>query len=192
MTPTAKFRALLMAVALVAGCGSDGDKDSTGPAGSAGSAGQRTTRGSRGDSQATQTELASVDLTALLTEVPEYQGQGRNLFDYGRPPAPPPPPPRPQPVRPAPPVPPSPQPTRPAPAFRVDLKFAGFVETEEPAQTVGVASTSSVVEGVVPKTETDSESESETQPAVEGDAFEEPAPDAAREARANARLSCAR
>ena len=72
----------------------------------------------------------SVDLAGLLTEIPEYAGRGRNLFDYGPPPAsdtPPRPTPRPTPT-------PPPRTTRPAPTrttapARIDLKFTGFVET---------------------------------------------------------------
>jgi len=69
----------------------------------------------------------SVDLASLLSEIPEYRGSGRNLFDFGRLPvvAPTtretPPPPRQPTTRPT-------APTTSAP--RVDLKFAGYVETK--------------------------------------------------------------
>ena len=72
----------------------------------------------------------SVDLAGLLTEIPEYSGSGRNLFDYGPPPVgdtPPRPTPRPTPPTPT-------RTTRPAPPrtptpARINLKFTGFVET---------------------------------------------------------------
>ncbi len=74
---------------------------------------------------------SDIELDSLLIEVPEYQGRGRNLFAYGRPPR-----------AAAPPTPPVTTPTRPAPVRRrptnprpstatqkpLDLKFAGFVE----------------------------------------------------------------
>jgi hypothetical protein len=87
----------------------------------------RSSRRSRAEADVTE----SVDLASLLTEIPEYRGRGRNLFAFGRakvdtaPPSvtpPPPPRPRPQPTRP-------PEATTP-PAERVDLKFAGYVETK--------------------------------------------------------------
>jgi hypothetical protein len=72
---------------------------------------------------------ADIDLTALQTEVPEYAGQGRDLFAYGR---------EPRPVVERPPVenttattvPPTPRRTaQPREStLNVDLKFAGFVE----------------------------------------------------------------
>jgi hypothetical protein len=81
------------------------------------------------------TGKADLDLRAMLPPVPEYQGQGRNLFAYG-------------PVRrtPRPTPPPSPTPTprtqvratttisRTAPtgtSARVNVKYAGFVEKTE-------------------------------------------------------------
>jgi hypothetical protein len=74
----------------------------------------------------------NIELDSLLTEVPEYEGRGRNLFDYGRPPAPD------RPTTPTPaatttiPAPVQPRPTTPrpsaAPQKPIDLKFAGFVE----------------------------------------------------------------
>ena len=75
----------------------------------------------------------SVDLAGLLTEIPEYAGRGRNLFDYGplpvrdTPPRPTPTPPPPPTTRTAP-----PRTTAPA---RIDLKFAGYVETKTAAGT---------------------------------------------------------
>ncbi len=71
----------------------------------------------------------SVDLASLLSEIPEYRGSGRNLFDFGRLPVQAPP------TRETPPLPQPPQTTRRpvAPttsAPRVDLKFAGYVETK--------------------------------------------------------------
>lgn len=86
-------------------------------------------RGPRGQPER-EASSSTVDLAELVTEVPEYKGQGRNLFDFGRDPrttAPPRVTPRaptttaPTPIRP----PPTPRP-------RVDLKFAGFVEKTEP------------------------------------------------------------
>ena len=76
---------------------------------------------------------SELDLQAMLSPVPEYEGQGRNLFIYGpeptrtAAPAPPPPPPPPSSQR----RPPAP-PTAPRPAPRsssnVSVKYAGFVE----------------------------------------------------------------
>jgi len=71
-----------------------------------------------------------VDLASLLRDVPEYGGSGRNLFAFGRAPVVEPPP-----RRDTPPPPPTPPPTRRpetpvAAAPRIDLKFAGLVETK--------------------------------------------------------------
>ena len=80
-----------------------------------------------------------LDLKGMLAPVPEYKGQGRNLFAYGpvRREAPPPRPPTttsvprasvaPRPTSTAP-----PRPTTP-PAARVDVKYAGFVEKTDEA-----------------------------------------------------------
>jgi hypothetical protein len=77
-------------------------------------------------------ESARVDLEALAGETPEYQGQGRDLFAFGRgraaPPAeilPPPPTPTP---------PPQAGDWRPGgpPTPRIDLKFAGYIEKPYP------------------------------------------------------------
>jgi hypothetical protein len=70
-----------------------------------------------------------VDLASLLSEIPEYGGRGRNLFDFGRQPVvapprretPPPPPPPPTTGRPT---------TTVTSTPRIDLKFAGYVETK--------------------------------------------------------------
>ena len=77
---------------------------------------------------------SSVDLAELLTEVPEYEGQERNLFAFGRE--------RQSSVPPPPAMPPaatttvprttSPTNRRSQPAPRIDLKFAGFVERTQP------------------------------------------------------------
>jgi len=80
---------------------------------------------------------ADLDLEAMLSPVPEYEGVGRNLFAYG--------PPRrpanavaeraePQPVETAPrPAPPRPAPrTGPSPSARLDMKYAGFLEKTGP------------------------------------------------------------
>ena len=77
---------------------------------------------------------SNVDLAELLTEVPEYKGQERNLFAYGREPrssVPPPPATAPAATTT---VPRKNAPTnrRSQPAPRIDLKFAGFVERTQP------------------------------------------------------------
>lgn len=76
----------------------------------------------------------TLDLAAMLVPVPEYAGQGRNLFTYGpvRSEAPPPPPPPPPPIeRPVPvPTPPVNRPT--TPQLRVDMNYAGFLEKTNP------------------------------------------------------------
>jgi hypothetical protein len=77
-------------------------------------------------------ESARVDLEALAGETPEYQGQGRDLFAFGRgrtaptaeilpPPTTPAPPPVAVEARPGTPPPP-----------RIDLKFAGYIEKPYP------------------------------------------------------------
>jgi hypothetical protein len=70
----------------------------------------------------------SVDLASLLNEIPEYGGSGRNLFAFGSRPVVAPP------RRETPPPPPPPttsRPTTPATSTpRIDLKFAGYVETK--------------------------------------------------------------
>ncbi|MFQ5790642.1 MAG: hypothetical protein ACE5JI_09230 [Acidobacteriota bacterium] len=79
-------------------------------------------------------EPPDVDLRSLLAEVPEYEGQGRNLFAYGKAPAQAEPPSDPEP-NPPPPVasnPPRPRRTKSSPPPRIDLKFAGFVEKSDP------------------------------------------------------------
>ena len=82
--------------------------------------------------QTERTPTSGVDLESLLNDVPEYQGQERNLFAFGREPSPGPPPgpsvatttaPR---GEVAPPV------ARQTAAPPIDLKFAGFVETSQP------------------------------------------------------------
>ena len=101
----------------------DEGQDTAATRSSSSRAGARRSRAAEGSVQ------ESVDLASLLSEIPEYRGSGRNLFDFGRLPVvapptretPPPPPPRPPTRRPT-------APTTSAP--RVDLKFAGYVETK--------------------------------------------------------------
>ena len=79
---------------------------------------------------------SELDLQAMLSPVPEYEGQGRNLFIYGPEPrptpsaAPPPPPPRTSQTRPAPPTAPRPAPRS---SSNVRVKYAGFVEKMMPS-----------------------------------------------------------
>jgi hypothetical protein len=78
--------------------------------------------------------VAELDLRGMLPPVPEYQGQGRNLFAYGpeRRPTPPPTQPRPAPT-------PTPRArntttvprTVAPPTARVNVRYAGFVEKTE-------------------------------------------------------------
>ena len=109
----------------LAGCGEAPDTRQSGSSASRNNS-RRSRKGKAGDVR------ESVDLAGLLTEIPEYAGRGRNLFDYGplpvsdTPPKPTPPPP-PRTTRTAP-------PRTPAPA-RIDLKFAGYVETKTAAGT---------------------------------------------------------
>lgn len=104
------------------------------PAGDAKSSSQSTRRRSVSPRQRPQSDRkaadTSVDLAELLTEVPEYQGQGRDLFDFGR---------EPRTVNPPPPRPaatttvaPMAIATRPPASPRIDLEFAGFIEKTEP------------------------------------------------------------
>src|SRR3972149_10743118 len=74
----------------------------------------------------------SLDLASLLKEIPEYAGQGRNLFAFGSVPAVSPPPVTP-PLTPPTTPPPSPSPLARTRAVPTDLKFAGYVETKTPA-----------------------------------------------------------
>ena len=96
------------------------------------------TRSPRRGARASEERVAELDLKGMLSPVPEYEGQGRNLFAYGperR--APRPAPPRPAPTerptaqaRPTTTVPPR------APAAsgpRLNVKYAGFVEKTEPS-----------------------------------------------------------
>lgn len=61
------------------GCGSG---SVTPPAPSAES--NRSSRGAANRQPPGSTGLGNVDLSAMLNEIPEYQGQGRNLFAYGQ------------------------------------------------------------------------------------------------------------
>jgi hypothetical protein len=90
----------------------------------------------RGGSRAGAAPADSLDLEAMLSPVPEYEGVGRNLFAYG--------PPRrpanavaeraePPPVVTAPRPPPRPAPRPgPSPSARLDMKYAGFLEKTGP------------------------------------------------------------
>jgi hypothetical protein len=72
----------------------------------------------------------SVDLASLLSEVPEYGGSGRNLFAFGSRPVVTPPP-RSETPAPPPPRPVTRPPTAPVTSTpRINLKFAGYVETK--------------------------------------------------------------
>ncbi len=112
----------------LAGCGEapdTGQPDSS----ASGNKSCRSRKGKAGDVK------EAVDLAGLLTEIPEYAGRGRNLFDYGPLPVSDTPP-RPTPK----PTPPPPRTTRAAPPrttapARIDLKFAGYVETKTAAGT---------------------------------------------------------
>lgn len=115
------------AVSTLSGCLGGDDAPSPGPSTQAPQRGQPERGGS-------VTPAESLDLEAMLVPVPEYEGQGRNLFAYGpvrsaavappvERPVVPPPPPTPTPT----PRPPTPAPRAPAPA-RLDVKYAGFLE----------------------------------------------------------------
>lgn len=111
----------------LAGCGEAPDTGQSGSSAS-GKSSRRSQKGKAGDVK------ESVDLAGLLTEIPEYAGRGRNLFDYGPLPVSDTPP------RPTPKPTPTPPTTRPAPPrttapTRIDLKFAGYVETKTAAGT---------------------------------------------------------
>ena len=86
-------------------------------------AAERRSRAARGAAPET------VDLASLLREIPEYGGSGRNLFAFGSRAVVEPPP---RETEPSPPPPPTVRtPTTPTTsAPRVDLKFAGYVETK--------------------------------------------------------------
>ncbi len=113
---------------VLAGCGEAPDTGQSGSSASRNNS-RRSRKGKAGDVK------ESVDLAGLLTEIPEYAGRGRNLFDYGPLPVndtPPQPTPKP--------TPPPPRTTRTAPPrttapARIDLKFAGYVETKTAAGT---------------------------------------------------------
>ena len=100
----------------------DQGQDTAATRSSSSRAGARRARAAEGSVQ------ESVDLASLLSEIPEYRGSGRNLFDFGTLPVVAPttretsPPPPPRTTRR------SLAPTTSAP--RVDLKFAGYVETK--------------------------------------------------------------
>ncbi len=122
MTSLAAPAAMLLAATFVwIAC--DQGQDTAATRSSSSRAGARRSRAAEGSVQ------ESVDLASLLSEIPEYRGSGRNLFDFGRLPVvatttretPPPPPLPPTTRRP-------PAPTTSAP--RVDLKLAGYVETK--------------------------------------------------------------
>ncbi len=109
----------------LAGCGEAPDTGQSDSSASRNNS-RRSRKGKAGDVK------ESVDLAGLLTEIPEYAGRGRNLFDYGPLPESDTPP-RPTPT-------PTPRTTRPAPPrttapARIDLKFAGYVETKTAAGT---------------------------------------------------------
>ena len=121
---------ILLAAALASACS---DSDET-PAGGAPSG---VSTPARGGPRGGAAPAESLDLEAMLSPVPEYEGVGRNLFAYG--------PPRrpanavaeraePQPVETAPrPAPPRPAPrTGPSPSARLDMKYAGFLEKTGP------------------------------------------------------------
>jgi hypothetical protein len=124
------LRSLLVLLALVLSCsGRDqtpAGEPSTRPSTPAGGA-------SRGAAEA----AADLDLQAMLSPVPEYEGVGRNLFAFGaaRRPASatervePPPEPTPRPVVTVPPR--APRPGSPTTA-RLDMKYAGFLEKTGP------------------------------------------------------------
>ena len=123
-----KLVALALSAAFVwAACGQSRQAEEAVETGS--SASRRTPRRAGGDGEADVKE--SLDLASLLKEIPEYAGRGRNLFAFGSLPVVSPPP-----VTPptTPPPPPTRTPAIPtAGAGRVDLKFAGYVETKTPA-----------------------------------------------------------
>ncbi len=116
----------LAALCLLAHCGGDGVPPQSA---SPGSAPRTAPRGRPGASSASE---PGIDLQAMLAPVPEYAGQGRNLFEFGRERVAPPPratstaAPTTRPTT-RPPTNPTPRvPT--ARAQRVDVKYAGFVE----------------------------------------------------------------
>lgn len=118
--------ALLLAAALVAGCA--GEAPPTGGGAAESSARDRSGRGPGAPAGGIPDD---VDLQALATSVPEYEGRGRNLFAFGTDPTPEPAP-WPSVTPPAPqPTPPPTPPARPAPSARVDVKYAGFLEKTE-------------------------------------------------------------
>jgi hypothetical protein len=117
---------LLVAAAIASACAGPGETGGEGT--SASSPGRRT--------PASATEAAALDLQAMLTPVPEYEGMGRNLFAFGPArrsadgasdlEAPPAVEPAPRPIVTAPPR----LASRPGPsaAARLDMKYAGFLE----------------------------------------------------------------
>jgi hypothetical protein len=117
---TSLAAAVLSATLLVTACGQPTER-------AASQARSRTT--GRPSRAAQGAVMETVDLASLLSEIPEYGGSGRNLFDFGRQPVvapprretPPPPPPPPTTSRPTLPA---------ASTARIDLKFAGYVETK--------------------------------------------------------------
>src|SRR3972149_2234027 len=123
-----KLVALAPSAAFVwAACGQGRQAEEAVETGSSSS--RRTPRRAGGDGEADVKE--SVDLASLLKEIPEYAGRGRKLFAFGSLPAVSPPPVT---LPPTPPPPPTRTPAVPtAGAGRVDLKFAGSVETKTPA-----------------------------------------------------------
>jgi hypothetical protein len=120
---------LLCGGALLTGCGEDAQSPRPDQARE-----RPATRRSRGRAEATPS--STIDLASLLTEVPEYQGSGRNLFAFGQE----------RRVVQAPPPVTAPTGTTTVPAAavrnspstppaRIDLQFAGFVEKKEPGGT---------------------------------------------------------
>ena len=124
-----KLVALALSAAFVwAACGQSRQAEEAVETGSSSS--RRIARRPAGEGEADVKE--SLDLASLLKEIPEYAGRGRNLFAFGSLPAVSPPPV----TLPTTPLPPPPTGTPAVPttgAGRVDLKFAGYVETKTPA-----------------------------------------------------------
>ena len=123
------LRCLLVLLALVFSCSG---RDQT----PAGEPSARPSTPSGGASRGAAEAANGLDLQAMLSPVPEYEGVGRNLFAFGaaRRPATaerlePPPEPPPRPVVTAPPR--APRPGS-AAAVRLDMKYAGFLEKTAP------------------------------------------------------------
>jgi len=115
----------LMLGSLQSGCGSSGDSSPE-----ASPARRSSTR--RAGQEAEKAPTLGVDLESLLTEVPEYEGRGRNLFAFGAEPRPSPSPSASLATTTVPRSEPSPRVTQQPAAPPINLKFAGFVETPQP------------------------------------------------------------